>query len=374
MGSIQTVKGTRGNTYRVLFRDPTGKSQSKTFKKKKEAAAFLHDTERAKNTGAYVSPSAGRVKFEARAEKVLHDRSIRVRESTQARDATLMRSLVLPTFADRDIGAIARSEVQAWAHALARDGKAPATIQKAYQLLALVFADAIADEVIIKPPCHQIKLPKPKTGKAAEKRFLTLEELDQLADAIHPHYRQLLFTAAHTGLRFGELAGLRVADKGQGIEGLDLIKRELRVVNTLNDVGGRVWLGPPKTEESIRTIKLSDTLVEQLARHLEHHDGEYVFMTRGGPSKAPSTLRRNNFRNRHFRPAVLASVGEPMTFHNLRDTHCALLISLNTHPSQIAARLGHTDVATVLRVYGHLYEKDERAVADEYDALLLSVE
>ena len=234
-------------------------------------------------------------------------------------------------------------------------------------------ADAIADEVIIKTPCHQIKLPKPRTGNAAEKRFLTVEELGQLADAIGPHYRQLLFTAAHTGLRFGELAGLRVADKGQGIEGLDLINRELRVVNTLNDVGGRVWLGPPKTEESIRTIKLSDTLVEQLARHLEHHDGEYVFMTHGG-RKAPGPLRRNNFRNRHFRPAVLTSVGEPMTFHNLRDTHCALLISLNTHPLQIAARLGHKDAATVLRVYGHLYEEDERGVADDYDALLLSVE
>ncbi len=367
------MQGKRGKTYRVHFRDPTGKSQSKTFKKKKDAGAFLHRVGHAKNTGAYVAPSAGRVKFQVRAEKLLHDRSIRVRESTQARDATYMRSLILPTFADRDIGAVARSEVQAWVHALDRDGKAPGTIQKAYQLLALVFADAIADELIVKTPCHQIKLPKPRTGKEFEKRFLTLEELDQLADAIHPHYRQLLFTAAHTGLRFGELAGLRVADKGRGIEGLDLINRELRVVHTLNDVRGRVWLGPPKTEESIRTVKLSNSLVDQLAQHLENHDGEYVFMTHGG-RKAPGPLRGSNFRTRLFRPAVLASVGVPMTFHNLRDTHCALLISLNTHPSQIAARLGHKDVATVLRVYGHLYEEDERGVADDYDALLLGVE
>ena len=53
-----------------------------------------------------------------------------------------------------------------------------------------------------------------------------------------------------------------------------------------------------------------------------------------------------------------------MRFHDLRHSHVALLIEQGTHPSVIAARLGHTSVKTVLDVYGHLSEGLDRDAAD----------
>jgi integrase len=87
-------------------------------------------------------------------------------------------------------------------------------------------------------------------------------------------------------------------------------------------------------------------------------DGPIFTAPDGGP------LRRAGFRNRAWKPAVKASVGEPLRFHDLRHSHVALLIDRGTHPAVIAARLGHTSVTTVLDVYGHLYDGLDRSAAD----------
>ncbi|MFZ0493162.1 MAG: tyrosine-type recombinase/integrase, partial [Acidimicrobiia bacterium] len=54
---------------------------------------------------------------------------------------------------------------------------------------------------------------------------------------------------------------------------------------------------------------------------------------------------------RIWKPAVVASVGEPMRFHDLRHSHVAALIATGEHPKVIASRLGHTSVRTILDVY-----------------------
>src|SRR5690606_11488213 len=77
--------------------------------------------------------------------------------------------------------------------------------------------------------------------------------------------------------------------------------------------------------------------------------GHVVIREDGGPGD----LR--NFRNRRFRSAVRASVGDPMRLHDLRHTHVGLLIAEGAHAKVIADRLGDT-VTTTLSVYGHLLE------------------
>jgi integrase len=78
----------------------------------------------------------------------------------------------------------------------------------------------------------------------------------------------------------------------------------------------------------------------------------------GGP------VRRSNFRRRVWLPAVQASVGEPMRFHDLRYTHVAMLIAQGEHPKTIQARLGHRSISTTLDTYGHLFEGLDEAAAD----------
>jgi integrase len=92
-------------------------------------------------------------------------------------------------------------------------------------------------------------------------RFLTADEVAEVAAAIDEPYRALVLTAAYTGCRFGELTGLRVRR-------LDLLRRSLTITETLADVRGQVSLAPPKTSAARRQAALPKFLSEELARHL----------------------------------------------------------------------------------------------------------
>ena len=58
----------------------------------------------------------------------------------------------------------------------------------------------------------------------------------------------------------------------------------------------------------------------------------------------------------HLCPAVKASVGDPCRFHDMRHTHAALLVAVNTHPKLLQSRLGHNSIKTTLDIHGHLDE------------------
>ena len=77
---------------------------------------------------------------------------------------------------------------------------------------------------------------------------------------------------------------------------------------------------------------------------------------------------RNNWRRRVWKPAVAASVGEPLTFHDLRHTAASLLIREGLHAKVIQERLGHASVRTTLDTYSHLFGGMDQAAADALDA------
>jgi len=191
-----------------------------------------------------------------------------------------------------------------------------------------------------RPPCRNITLLKIED---TEKRFLTPDEISQLADTIDPRYRALVIAAAYTGCRVGELIALDT-DRYQPQ------KRIIRIERSLAEVRGHLRFGQPKTAAARRAVTLPTWLPQVIDRHLADYPhgphGLLFTAPQGGP------IRRN------------ASVGQPMRFHDLRHSHVALLIAEGAHPAVIASRLGHTSVKTVLDVYGHLYEGLDRNAAD----------
>ncbi|MDF1597518.1 MAG: tyrosine-type recombinase/integrase [Acidimicrobiia bacterium] len=88
----------------------------------------------------------------------------------------------------------------------------------------------MSSDLIAHSPCRGIKLPK---DIREEMRFLSPDEIEKLADAIDPRYRALVLTAAYTGLRSGELLGLKE-------NRLNMLRRQLRVDEALTEVKGQV--------------------------------------------------------------------------------------------------------------------------------------
>jgi len=243
--------------WQVRYVDPHGKERSKNFARKVDAEKFLHTVEVQKIRGEWTDPAARRVNFSEWATQVDATRPNR-RESTRARDSSYLRNLILPTFGDAEIGAVQPNEIRAWIADLQGQGYAPGTIAKAYQILSRVFRVAVADGLIARTPCREIKLPKDDRD---ENRFLTVSEIEHLADAIDPRYRVWVLTAAYTGLRFGELAALRTDD-------LDLLRRTVRVDEQLSRQGSwQMVAGPLKSKKAYRTIGIPAFLCDALAAH-----------------------------------------------------------------------------------------------------------
>jgi integrase len=124
--------------------------------------------------------------------------------------------------------------------------------------------------------------------------------------------------------------------------------------------------GPLKSKKAYRTIGIPTFLTEELAAHLSAFPSstDFVFSHEsGGP------LDNGRFRRRHWHPAVVASVGEPCTPHDLRHTHVAMLIADGQSPRYIANRLGYKSTRTVLDGYGHLYEDADEAAMEGLERL-----
>ena len=192
-------------------------------------------------------------------------------------------------------------------------------------------------------------------------RLLNADDVAHLAAAIEPQYSALVFAAAYTGCRFGELAALRVHN-------LDLLRRNLTVAEKLSDVRGQLALSPVKAPAH-RRIALPRFLVDELRKHFAlwpPGPGGSVFTAPQG-----GRLRSSNFRIRAWVPAVRASVGEPLGFRDLRHTQAAILISQGEHPKTIQLRLGHPSLQVTLDTYGHLFEGLDEAAADRLDAAFL---
>lgn len=168
--------------------------------------------------------------------------------------------------------------------------------------------------------------------------------------------RPLYVLAVHTGMRSGELLGLKWAD-------VDLESGTVRVRRTLTrtEDGKRLTLGEPKTKKSRRTVRLTPRAAEALGGHRARQAEEKLWA--GGlygdrglvfTGETGGIVNPSNLRNRSFRP-LLARAGLPrITFHDLRHTCASLLFQRNVHPKFVQELLGHASIAITLDTYSHM--------------------
>ena len=213
---------------------------------------------------------------------------------------------------------------------------------------------AVKDRLLGVNPAQGVdNLPRLPRG---DKRFLTHEQVAQLADAAGERARLVILVLAFCGLRFGELAALRVRR-------VDLMRRRLEVAESVTEVGGVATFGSPKAHQS-RSVPLPRFVVEELAEHITGRGpDEFVFPAPGG-----GVLRLMNWRRRVFDPAARAAGLEGLTPHELRHTAVSLAIAAGASPKDVQRMVGHASAAVTLDVYAGLFEDSLDDVAARMDA------
>ena len=144
--------------YRARWREyPGGPQKTRHFDRKGDADRFLDAIRGDIAHGLYVDPAGGRTLFMEYAEQWRVGQVHRLSRATQCE--TYLRIHAYPTLGRRPIGAVRRSEVQAWVKKLS-DKLAPGSVELVYRWVATIFKAAVGDRIIAASPCIRIALPK----------------------------------------------------------------------------------------------------------------------------------------------------------------------------------------------------------------------
>lgn len=367
MAHIQRRQGKKGRSYRVRYTDPEGRERSKTFRRLVEAEAFVVSVSHSMRAGSYIDPAAGQQTVRAYLEEWRAQQSHhrpRTARTTEGR----FRTMVYPFIGDVPMGRVRPSTVRTWQAALAEHGYAASTISGVRAQLAGAFLDAVRDRVIGSSPFDGVKAPEVIREKVVP---LTVEQVRAGEAAMPDRYRAVNVVVAGTGLRAGEVWGMRV-------QFLDMLRKTYTVDakegQLVGRVGPRPVFGPPKTKTSARTVPLPDRVVRALAAHLTRFpagpDGLVFTNARGTP------ITRLIWANAWTDARAVMGLEPGKGLHQLRHFYASALIAAGRSVKEVQERLGHKSAMETLDTYAHLWPSaDEgtraaidRVFADEDEA------
>jgi integrase len=251
-------------------------------------------------------------------------------------------------------------------------GLAPVTVRKVHIILHSTLARAVKRGWITANPALEAEPPPARACKPPMFPVWSPQELQRFLSyaQAHPYYAAF-HLAATTGLRRGELLGLRWCD-------LDLENAFLQVLQTVIVVNAEVLIETPKSASSRRGVDLDARTVEVLRQHervmtMAHASGSspdlvdgnaLVFSRRGGEPLHP-TLFSYWFQ----RQVELAGLRR-IRLHDLRHTHATLALQAGVHPKVVCERLGHSSITITLDTYSHVLPTMQRDAAEQVAALI----
>jgi integrase len=363
MASIRKRTTRAGDArYVVRYRTPAGEPRKETFRTRREANQRVHAIEADKMRGGWLDPRRASRPFGEIAEEWFASNPAK-RSSTRARDRSVLDRHVLSTLERIPVGSVTPRGVQGlvseWS---ARMG--PRSVRRCYDVVRAVFNYAVESDVIARTPCRSIKLP-PVEHKA--RHVVTADELAALADELGSGYALMAYLGALLGLRWGEVAGLRVGR-------VDFLAGTVEVAEqSTRGEGGRAVFGPPKSEAGRRVLSAPREMVDMLAAHLARRGltgadtDAFVFVSPNG-----QPLDYSHWRRRVWLPACERAGLGGLVFHDLRRAAATALVLEHVDMKTAQTMLGHSDPRLTLGLYAQSSRDAARAAAEAMGARFLA--
>ncbi|MFC9765251.1 tyrosine-type recombinase/integrase [Rhodococcus jostii] len=237
-------------------------------------------------------------------------------------------------------------------------------------------AMAVEDGHVLRVP--KIVAPKSDSKHVMRSELLTADQVWQLAEDAREgrkrikgvraarrgddRYARMILIAAGTGLRSGELCGLRISS-------VDFLRREVHVLEQA-DGGSDFGWARLKTSASRRVVPVGQTVIDLLAEELTTNPcGDRslpIFRTARGQMWSPTTVA-----NRFSALRRDCDLPEGRSFHDLRHFYASTLIFAGASVPMVAQYLGHASAAVTLDVYAHLWPGDDDRARDAVDSVLM---
>jgi integrase len=379
------MKGTiwkRGDTWTYQFAVTRNGKRSFVnkggFRTKREAQDALTEALAAYQKGARVEPSKLTV------QEYLEDRWLPVIEhsvkpTTFRGYSDIVSNRIIPHLGDVQLAELNEGDIARMNSTLRSSGRqngagglSEASLQHTHVVLRKALKDAVigahGPKLLLRNPADDVQRPR---RRRTEMHVWSADELRRFLDEtrrdrLHPCW----VIAATTGLRRGELLGLRWAD-------VDFGRQVLSVKRSRVAAGYDVSEGTTKTGLG-RRVDLDPDTVTVLRRHracqLEERmawgeawaDTGLVFTREDGNGLHPHTV------SQAFERSVRRADVPVIRFHDLRHTHATLMLGAGVHPKVVQERLGHASIQITLDTYSHVIPGMQADAAVKVGALVFS--
>jgi len=348
----------RGNHEGSISRRPNGKWQAqislqgkrlgKTFASKEGCRKWIIEMARQSERG--LSYNATQLCLKDYLVDWLIAKKNNVRPNTHHQYNANIRNHILPTLGHIKLSEVTPVHLEQLYALMAAEGVGSRTRQVTHSLLNASLKRATQLGIISSNPASRAERPKSTTSTMSILNDYQVREL--LIAAEGKRIEAIIFLAVTSGMRQGELLGLKWGD-------IDWGQSTLRIQRQLQRIKGNggLRLGSPKTTRSERTIRLGNKMIDKLLDHqrLQSTISDYQVATNGllFPNSRGNPLEPRRLY-KEFKE-LLKQAGLPdIRFHELRHTAASLMLSSGMKLVEVSNQLGHSKVSTTLDVYAHL--------------------
>jgi len=347
-----------------------GKHTSKYFKLQSEASKWLHNTRTQIQDGLTLAGAQTTLKDFL--EHWLRAYASSVRPNTFRSYAGVIHHHILPALGNIKLNDLRTDQIQILYNNETANGMSPKMVQYIHSVLRRALNFALRWGLLVRNPAIGAIRPKPSK---VEMKTLNSDQVRVFLSAAKGTRNEALFwVAVSTGLREGEILGLKWSD-------LDWKTKHLQIKRQVQRLKGEgLVLVEPKSSASKRMVVLSSATMAVLQKHLNYQQDEkmitkekwqendLIFPSTIGTPLDPSHMNRD-YKN------VLKRAGLPdLRFHDLRHTAATLMLQQGIHPKIVQERLGHSNISLTMDTYSHVLPSMQEEAAEKMDEILVPID
>lgn len=291
-------------------------------------------------------------------EEWKEDKKQYVKKSTFAAYQLLIQNHILPRFGE--MKEVKEEDVQSFALEKLNAGLSEKTIKDIIIVLKMILKFAVKSgyldyvQIDVKFPTNQQKKELEVFSKSDQKKFM-----NYLRDNFT--FKNLgIFICLSTGMRIGEICGLRWQDVDVD-DGVIMVRHTLQRIYIL-DEGERhteIILDTPKTSNSIRDIPMSSELLRIMKQFNKVVNDDYFVI-----SNDINPIEPRTYRNYYKRLCKKLDIPE-LKFHGLRHSFATRCIEANGDYKTVSVLLGHSNISTTLNLYVHPNKEQKKKLINK---------
>jgi integrase len=344
----------------------TGRRMTKYAKTQKEARDWVNATLGKIDHG--LTFDGAQLTLSQYMESWLSGKELARRPSTVRNYRRYMTLYILPFLGKMKVQSIVPGHIRQLYVRMQKEGKGARTIQLVHVTLHCAFAQAVKEGLVGYNPMDAVDRPKVETKQF---QIFTEEQARKFIMTARGHpYEALYYLALTTGMRKGEILGLKWSD-------VDWEKSMLRVERQLQPVsfnGGA--LAPTKTKSGRRQIKLGKGLLAMLELHRQRQETQklragnrwkengMIFTTSIG------TFIDQTKVSREFKRILREADLPDIRFHDLRHTSLSFLLDRGTPVNTVQNRAGHSKASITTDIYGHSMAHSQDEAAEDIEEIV----